>query len=122
MLATFFATNSSLIGIRNPSFTWSSESTGAVAPGSSRRNFGLRIEDEDVFRQGKVDLIVGPTGCGETSFLMALLGEIPSGPDSWFDLPRETGVVYAAHGSQAQNETIRDNILLGSEFDEVRYR
>jgi len=31
-------------------------------------------------------------------------------------------VAYAAQESWVQNETIRDNILFGSEFDEVRYR
>ena len=78
-----------------------------------------------VFKQGKVNLIVGPTGCGKTSLLMALLGElhyVPSGPDSWFNLPREGGVAYAAQESWVQNETIRENILFGSEFDEIRYR
>ena len=78
-----------------------------------------------VFKQGKTNLIVGPTGCGKTSLLMALLGElhyVPSGPDSWFNLPRENGVAYVAQESWVQNETIRDNILFGSEFDDVRYR
>jgi len=124
-IASNVPSNSSLIGIRNASFTWSSESTGAVTPGSSRRNFNLRIKDEVIFKQGKINLIVGPTGCGKTSLLMALLGElhyVPSGPDSWFNLPRENGVAYAAQESWVQNETIRDNILFGSEFDETRYR
>ena len=56
---------------------------------------------------------------------MALLGElhyVPSGPDSWFNLPREHGVAYAAQESWVQNETIRDNILFGSEYDDIRYR
>lgn len=78
-----------------------------------------------IFKQGKINLIVGPTGCGKTSLLMALLGElhyVPSGPDSWFNLPRENGVAYAAQESWVQHETIRDNILFGSEFDELRYR
>ena len=98
---------------------------GVLTPGSSRRHFTLRIQDEVIFKQGKINLIVGPTGCGKTSLLMALLGElhyVPSGPDSWFNLPRENGVAYAAQESWVQNETIRDNILFGSEFDEVRYR
>ena len=124
-MASNVSSNSSLIGIRNASFTWSSESTGTITPGSLRRNFILRINDEVTFEKGKISLIVGPTGCGKTSLLMALLGElhyIPSGPDSWFNLPRENGVAYAAQESWVQNETIRDNILFGSEFDEVRYR
>ena len=57
----------------------------------SRRKFGLRIEDEDVFRQGEIDLIVGSTGCGETSFLMALLGEIPSGRTHGSIFPDNSG-------------------------------
>ena len=56
---------------------------------------------------------------------MALLGGlhyVPSGPDSWFNLPRGNGVEYAAKESWVQNETVRDNILFGSEHDEIRYR
>ena len=42
--------------------------------------------------------------------------------DSWFNLPRDGGVAYAAQESWVQNETIRDNILFGSPYDETRYR
>jgi hypothetical protein len=44
---------------------------------------------------------------------MALLGElhyIPSGPGAWVNLPRESGVAYAAQESWIQNETIRVSI------------
>lgn len=61
-------------------------------------------------------------------------------PTSSFNLPREAGVAYAAQESFVLNETIKvgrfsfwllrirltsdpqDNILFGSEFDEVRYK
>jgi len=118
-------TNSELIGIRNASFTWTSESNGTITPGSSRRKFTLRVSDEVVFRKGKINLIVGPTGCGKTSLLMALLGElhyVPAGPDSWYNLPRAGGVAYAAQESWVQNETIRNNILFGSPYNEERYK
>ena len=42
-------------------------------------------------------------------------------PDSWFGLPRQEGVAYAAQESWVQNETIRNNILFGTPFDESRY-
>jgi len=42
--------------------------------------------------------------------------------DSWFNLPRDGGVVYAAQESWVQNQTIRENILFGLPFDESRYR
>ena len=47
---------------------------------------------------------------------------IPSTADAWFNLPRKGGVAYAAQESWVQNETIRNNILFGSAYDEVRYR
>ncbi|KAH7340934.1 hypothetical protein B0J17DRAFT_716110 [Rhizoctonia solani] len=89
------------------------------------RNATLHIDEELLFRRGKINMVVGPTGCGKTSLLMALLGEmhfVPSSPDSWFSLPREGGIAYAAQEAWVQNETIRENILLGTEYDEERYK
>ncbi|TRM65976.1 hypothetical protein BD626DRAFT_427540 [Schizophyllum amplum] len=111
------------IGFRNATFTWSEDAAGSLTP--SKRNFMLKVEDELFFRRGRVNLIIGPTGSGKTSLLMALLGEMhfaPSAPDSWFHLPRSGGVAYAAQESWVQNETIRDNITFGSPFDEERYK
>ncbi|CCO33309.1 ATP-binding cassette transporter abc4 Short=ABC transporter abc4 [Rhizoctonia solani AG-1 IB] len=110
------------IGFRNATFAWTSQAPGA--PTLSRRNFRLHIDNELIFERGKINMVVGPTGCGKTSLLMALLGEmhfVPSAPDSWFNLPREGGVAYAAQEAWVQNETIRDNILLGAEYNEERY-
>jgi hypothetical protein len=47
---------------------------------------------------------------------------IPLTADAWFNLPRNGGVAYAAQESWVQNETIRNNILFGSAYDEVRYQ
>ena len=47
---------------------------------------------------------------------------IPLTADAYFSLPRKDGVAYAAQESWVQNETIRDNILFGSTYDEVRYQ
>lgn len=81
------------IGFRSATFSWSNESaTGAATP--SKRRFRLRIDDELLFKRGRINLIVGSTGLlslarerdiwltriapgsGKTSLLMALLGEI----------------------------------------------
>ncbi|KAF8876209.1 multidrug resistance-associated ABC transporter [Gymnopilus junonius] len=112
------------IGFRNATFSWSLEDEDGSATPSSRI-FKLRVNGELLFKRDAINLIIGPTGSGKTSILMALLGElhfIPEGPDSWFNLPRDGGVAYAAQESWVQNETIRNNILFGSPYDEERYR
>ncbi|KAG1757959.1 hypothetical protein EDB19DRAFT_1936472 [Suillus lakei] len=114
---------SDLIGFRDAVFAWSNESGGSLTP--SKRKFRLRIDDEMYFQHGRINLVVGPTGSGKTSVLMALLGEMhftPSGPTSWFNLPRKGGVAYAAQESWVQNETIRANIIFGAPYDEIRYK
>ncbi|PSS08857.1 hypothetical protein PHLCEN_2v3472 [Hermanssonia centrifuga] len=112
------------IGCGNAHFTWTNEPTdGTVTP--SRQTFRLRIEDELVFKKGAFNLIIGPTGSGKTSILMALLSEmhyIPLGPNSWVNLPRDGGVAFAAQESWVQSETIKDNILFGAPYDEERYK
>ena len=39
-----------------------------------RRRFVLNVDGEVLFRRGRINLVVGPTGSGKTSLLMALLG------------------------------------------------
>ncbi|KAF5338427.1 hypothetical protein D9758_012247 [Tetrapyrgos nigripes] len=104
------------IGFRNATFTWSNDVDGSLTP--SKRKFLLKIEEELIFRQDSINLVIGETGSGKTSLLMALLSEmhfIPSSPDSWYNLPRDSGVAYAAQESW-------ENILFGAPFDEERYR
>ncbi|KAH9166803.1 hypothetical protein EDB89DRAFT_2075434 [Lactarius sanguifluus] len=107
-----------VIGFQNASFTWSNDDpNGTLTP--SRRRFTLRVHGELLFKRGCFNLIIGPTGSGKTSLLMALLGEmhfVPMSPDSWYHLPREGGVSYAAQESEEQ-----DNILFGAVYDEERY-
>ncbi|KZO90158.1 P-loop containing nucleoside triphosphate hydrolase protein [Calocera viscosa TUFC12733] len=110
------------IGFHEASFSWRDPQEDSVFP--SQRTFRLRL-DNLLFETGAINLIVGPTGCGKTSILMALLGEmhfIAQGPDSWFNLPRGGGVAYAPQESWVQNDTIKANILFGSPYDESRYK
>jgi hypothetical protein len=97
------------IGFKNASFTWSNDNADATLT-QSRRWFTLSVHGELLFKPGRFNLIIGPTGSGKTSLLMALLGEmhfVPMSPDSWYHLPRVDGVSYAAQESWVQNETIR---------------
>lgn len=63
---------SDLIGFRDAVFAWSIDSRGSLTP--SKRKFRLRIDGEMYFQHGCINLVVGPTGSGKTSMLMALLG------------------------------------------------
>ncbi|KAG2113689.1 ABC transporter type 1, transmembrane domain-containing protein, partial [Suillus clintonianus] len=103
---------SDLIGFRDAVFAWSNDSGGSLTP--SKRKFRLCIDGEMYFQHGCINLVVGPTGSGKTSVLMALLGEMHFTPSG--------GVAYAAQESWVQNETIRDNILFGAPYDEIRYK
>jgi ABC-type uncharacterized transport system fused permease/ATPase subunit len=93
------------LGIAQASFSWYKETDDMLT--SSRMSFRLHIEDEIMFRQGALNLIVGPTGSGKTSLLQALLGEmhyIPSGPGAWVNIPRRQGVAYCAQVSTRPND------------------
>ncbi|KAI0309546.1 ABC transporter type 1, transmembrane domain-containing protein, partial [Amylostereum chailletii] len=98
-----------IIGFKDASFTWSFRSNPEEHTPSSKP-FILCIEGELLFKRGSINLILGPTGLGKTSILMALLGEmhyIPVSPSSWFNLPRAGGIAYAVQESWVQNEKIR---------------
>ncbi|KAJ7596755.1 P-loop containing nucleoside triphosphate hydrolase protein [Mycena floridula] len=117
------ADNSDIIGFREATFSWSTPSINGTSTPSSRQ-FNLRIEGELVFQRNTINLIIGPTGSGKTSMLMALLGEmhfIPSGPESYHNLPRNGGVAYAAQTSWISNASIKENIKFLSPFDQARY-
>ncbi|EME26321.1 Multidrug resistance-associated protein 1 [Galdieria sulphuraria] len=71
--------------------------------------------------RGQLIAIVGPVGCGKTSILSALLGEMVD------DLPLEGKafvkgkVSYSPQVPWVINQTFRENILFGEEYDEERY-
>jgi predicted GTPase len=69
----FFAPDA--IGFRNATFTWTG-SDPTKEQGVSQRLYRLQIEGELFFEHGHLNLIIGPTGCGKTSMLMALLGDL----------------------------------------------
>ncbi|KAF7340501.1 Multidrug resistance-associated ABC transporter protein [Mycena sanguinolenta] len=111
------------IGFRNVIFTWSNGSNGSLP--RSQRQFQFKVDDELLFQRDRINLVIGPTGSGKTSLLMALLGEmhfLPLSSDSWYNLPRNSGVAYAAQESWVLNDTIRSNIVFDTIFDEERYR
>lgn len=115
-----------VIGFDSATFSWGSE-------GSE----DFKMIDLDMrFKVGHLNVIVGPTGSGKTSLLMALLGEMARvegnvylpGARSREDMRvnPDTGltesVAYCAQQAWLVNGTIKDNILFASPFDAKRYK
>ncbi|KAJ3568574.1 hypothetical protein NP233_g5623 [Leucocoprinus birnbaumii] len=103
---------SDAIGFRDCSFTWSS---------TNPSTFSLKINGDVIFKPG-LTLIAGPTGCGKTSMLMSLLGEMylvsPTvSSQAWY--PHKHQIAYAAQDSWIQSGT--QNILFGLPYDGARY-
>ncbi|KAJ7164522.1 hypothetical protein C8R46DRAFT_1193124 [Mycena filopes] len=120
---TAHSASTELTGFRDATFSWADEDQ-SVGTSTLSRSFILRIEGEIMFKPG-FNLVVGPTGSGKTSLLMALLGEmhfLPSSSTSWFNLARDKGVSYAAQESWVLNDTIKNNILFNLPIDAARYK
>lgn len=118
------------IGIENASFSWESSDTDST----SKTDFKLRDINVE-FDIGKLNVIIGPTGSGKTSLLLALLGEMELIKGSIYlpgahlrdeIVPNPTTglaetVAYCSQTPWLLNDTLRNNILFGSDYDEDRY-
>ncbi|KAI7834991.1 P-loop containing nucleoside triphosphate hydrolase protein [Kickxella alabastrina] len=131
--------NATDIGFIDASFSWKSAASASASAEIDLTNPTLR--DLTVsFPVGKLSIIAGPTGCGKTSLLMALLGEmrLTAGrlmvPGAAFSARATFGenmsnpfslqesVAYVAQQAWLLNDTIRGNITFGLPYDEQRYR
>lgn len=78
-------------------------------------------------RRGMLVACVGKVGAGKSSLLAALLGELraehsnPRGADGWRGCAIRGSVAYVPQEAWIRSATIRDNIILDSEYDESRY-
>ncbi|XP_067128898.1 ATP-binding cassette sub-family C member 4-like [Centruroides vittatus] len=68
---------------------------------------------------GELLTVLGPVGSGKTCLLMSMLGEIPirSG-----NVSVKGKIAYASQEAWVFNETVRENILFGEEYDEEKYK
>ncbi|KAG5653253.1 hypothetical protein H0H81_001510 [Sphagnurus paluster] len=94
-----------------------------------------RFELRDInvlFPEGELSVITGPTASGKTALLMALLGEMTMLPGSGRIImakdPRRVNehglshtISYASQAPWLRHQSIKDNILFGAPFDELRY-
>ncbi|CDH08440.1 probable ATP-dependent bile acid permease [Zygosaccharomyces bailii ISA1307] len=112
------------LAFENATITWDAD----------KQDFKLRNLNID-FKIGKLNVVIGPTGSGKTSLLMALLGEMKllSGRiivptlDARSMLRIEAdgltnSIAYCSQGAWLLNDTVRNNILFNSPFNETRYK
>ncbi|KAH8109668.1 hypothetical protein DFH11DRAFT_1843160 [Phellopilus nigrolimitatus] len=84
-----------------------------------------------VFPEKELSVITGPTASGKTALLLALLGEmmlLPGGQILMSKQPEKVdenglahAISYAAQTPWLQHQSIKENIVFGSPFDEARY-
>ncbi|CCH46915.1 ATP-dependent bile acid permease [Wickerhamomyces ciferrii] len=112
------------IGFKNASFSWDSK---------SEIDFKLKNLNID-FKTKKLNVIIGPTGSGKTSLLMALLGEMEklqgdvylpgfqAREDLIVDAEGYTeSVAYCSQAAWLLNDSIKNNIIFASPFNKTRY-
>ncbi|KAF2272314.1 P-loop containing nucleoside triphosphate hydrolase protein [Westerdykella ornata] len=121
-----------IIGFEQGTFTWGGKDSEDKTAADAFKLMDLNVR----FKVGELNVVVGPTGSGKTSLLMALLGEMTKlkgnvflpGTGSREDLrvDPETGltesVAYCAQQAWLVNGTIKDNILFATDWDATRYK
>ncbi|KAF2841560.1 hypothetical protein M501DRAFT_928819 [Patellaria atrata CBS 101060] len=121
-----------IIGFDNGTFSWGSNDPNDKDAADAFKMIGLNMR----FNVGNLNVVVGPTGCGKTSLLMALLGEMTAlegrvhlpGAVSREELKPdpESGltesVAYCAQQAWLVNDTIKENILFAGPWDPKRYQ
>ena len=119
------------MGFSNATLSWGGRHEDATADSQAFRLINLDIK----FRSGCLNIVAGATGSGKSSLLMGLLGEMtlkqgkvhfPGGyirqelrPDPETGLTES--VAYCAQQAWLVNDTIKQNIIFASTWDEKRY-
>ncbi|XP_063055081.1 ATP-binding cassette sub-family C member 10 [Engraulis encrasicolus] len=73
-------------------------------------------------QQGRLVAVVGKVGCGKSSLLAAITGELQRLGGSVYVAGRSEGFGLAAQEPWIQHSTVRDNILFGRHYDSTFYQ
>uniref|UniRef100_A0A8D3BY82 ATP-binding cassette, sub-family C (CFTR/MRP), member 3 n=1 Tax=Scophthalmus maximus TaxID=52904 RepID=A0A8D3BY82_SCOMX len=93
--------------IANGKFTWAKEDPPVL------HNINVMVP------QGSLLAVVGHVGCGKSSLISALLGEMERLEG---EVSIRGSVAYVPQQAWIQNITLRDNILFGKPYNEQKYR
>uniref|UniRef100_A0A4W5R8N7 ABC-type glutathione-S-conjugate transporter n=1 Tax=Hucho hucho TaxID=62062 RepID=A0A4W5R8N7_9TELE len=95
------------VTVVNGKFTWAKQDPPAL------HNINLMVP------QGSLLAVVGHVGCGKSSLVSALLGEMEKLEGH---ISIRGSVAYVPQQAWIQNATLRDNILFGKAYNEQKYR
>lgn len=87
---------------------------------TKRDDIILTLKDIDLtIKQGQLVAVVGRIGCGKSSLLRAILGELYPLPGTEIELKGQ--VSYVAQRNWIESKTIKENIVFGQIYNEERY-
>jgi ATP-binding cassette, subfamily C (CFTR/MRP), member 4 len=89
--------------------------SAATTPGLFTALHNVSVE----FRRGELTAIIGAVGCGKSALLQAIVKELPV--SSGTIMRRYSSLAYAAQDPWIMDGTVKENILMGLELDEVWY-
>ncbi|XP_035468595.2 ATP-binding cassette sub-family C member 3 isoform X2 [Scophthalmus maximus] len=95
------------VTVANGKFTWAKEDPPVL------HNINVMVP------QGSLLAVVGHVGCGKSSLISALLGEMERLEG---EVSIRGSVAYVPQQAWIQNITLRDNILFGKPYNEQKYR
>ncbi|KAJ8363811.1 hypothetical protein SKAU_G00126420 [Synaphobranchus kaupii] len=95
------------VTVVNGKFTWAKNEPAAL------HNINLMVP------HGSLLAVVGNVGCGKSSLVAALLGEMEKQEG---EISIRGSVAYVPQQAWIQNATLRDNILFGNPYNEQKYR
>lgn len=98
-------TSEDALSITDGTFTWGSETT-------TLKNINMKV------KKGNFTAIVGMVGCGKTSLISALLGEMERLNGK---VNVDGTIAYVPQQAWIQNATLQDNILFGKPLNKQRY-
>uniref|UniRef100_A0A673JDV1 ATP-binding cassette sub-family C member 10 n=1 Tax=Sinocyclocheilus rhinocerous TaxID=307959 RepID=A0A673JDV1_9TELE len=119
----------SAVEMDQASFSWkqSEEDDSISVPddktedGSLKRSFYLHALNLSI-KRGSLVAVVGKVGCGKSSLLAAITGELTRSGGEVFVGGREQGFGLAVQEPWIQHATVQDNILFGRDFDSTFYQ
>ncbi|XP_028263925.1 canalicular multispecific organic anion transporter 2 isoform X3 [Parambassis ranga] len=95
------------VTVVNGKFTWGKDDPAVL------HNINVMVP------QGSLLAVVGHVGCGKSSLISALLGEMEKLEG---EVSVRGSVAYVPQQAWIQNATLRDNILFGKPYNEQKYR